>query len=76
MMSTPNSGSAGNGDSSESLGVPGNLGSMPDIQLQLSARSRQIRQLAARLADSERQRAGEVANASAVRVVSQADEGW
>ena len=59
--------SAGNGVGGDSFGVPGNLRRMSEIQQQLSLLSRQIGQLASRLADSERQRAKEAANATAMQ---------
>ena len=64
-MSTPSSGSAGNGAGGESFDVHGDLGGMSEIQEQLAVLSRQLGQLASRFTDSERQRAEEAATAAA-----------
>ena len=63
-MSTASSGSAGNGVGGERFDIPGNLGSMSEIQQQLLA-SRQMRQFASRFVDIERQRSEKAANAVA-----------
>ena len=73
-LSAPSLGLAGNSGGSEDFLVPGNLESIFEIHQQLSALSRQMGQRSARLADSERQRAREVDNATAVRAASQAEE--
>ena len=54
--------------------VPTSPGSMSEIQQQLSSLSRQMGQLASRLADSERQRAEETANAAALQAAQRAEE--
>ena len=53
-MSTPSSGSAGNGGGGERMGVPVDLGSMSEVQEQVAALSRQMEQFAARMAENER----------------------
>ena len=73
-MSTSSSGSAGNDVGGESIEVPTSLGSMSEIQQQLSTLSRQTGQLASRLTDSEGQRAEETANAVAMQAAQRAEE--
>ena len=73
-MSTPSSGSAGNGAGGERFDVRGDLGSMSEIQQQLAVLSRQLGQLASRFADSERQRAEEAANVTAMQAPHKAEE--
>ena len=73
-MSTPSSGSTGNGAGGERFDVSGDLRSMPEIQQQLSVHSRQMRQLVPRFKDSKRQRAEEAANAAAMQVAQKAEE--
>ena len=73
-MSTPSSGSADNGAGGERLDVHGDLGGMSEIQQQLAVLSRQLRQLATRFTDSERQRAEEVATAAAIQAVQKAEK--
>ena len=73
-MSTPSSGSTGNGAGGERFDVPEDLRSMSEIQLQLSVHSRQMRQLVPSFKDSERQRAEEAANAAAMQVAQKAEE--
>ena len=65
-MSTPSSGSAGNGAGDERFD-PGDLGSISEIQQQLVVRSRQMGQLAACFIVSERQRVEEAANVAAIQ---------
>ena len=60
-MSTPSPGSAGNGTGGERFDVHEDLGSMSEIQQQLTVMSRQLGQLASRFTDSQRQRAEEAA---------------
>ena len=73
-MSTPSSGSAGNGAGGERFDVQGGLGSMSEIQQQLAVLSRQLGQLASRFTDSERQRAEEAATAAAIQAAQKAEE--
>ena len=73
-MSTPSSGSAGNGAGGERLYVHGDLGGMSEIQQQLVVLSRQLGQLATRFTDSERQRAEEAAIAAAIQAAQKAEE--
>ena len=73
-MSTPSSGSAGNGAGGEIFDVNGDLGSMSEVQQQLTVLSRQLGQLASRFTDSERQRAEEAANAAAIQAAQKAEE--
>ena len=68
-MSTPSSGSAGNGAGGEILDVHGNLGGMSEIQQQLVVLS-----IATRFTDSERQRAEEAATAAAIEAAQKAEE--
>ena len=72
-MSTPSSGSAGNGAGGKRFDVHGDLGSMSEIQPQLSELSRQLGQLASRFIDSERQRAEEAATAAAMQAAQKAE---
>lgn len=62
-MSSPRARSAGNRDGNKRMRVRVNLGSTPKIQDQITALYRQLGQLAARIAEGERQRAEETANA-------------
>ena len=73
-MSTPSSGSDGNGVGGEIFDVHEDLGSMSEIQQQLSVLSRQIGQPTLRLTYSERQRAEEAANAATVQAARKAEE--
>ena len=73
-MSTPSSGSAGNGDGGERFDVDGVLGSMFEVQQQLAVLSRQLGQLASRFIDSERQRAEEAATAAPMQPAQKAEE--
>ena len=73
-MSTPSSGSASNGADGERFDVPGDLGSMSEIQQKLSALSRRMGQFASRFTDSERQRAEEAANAAAMQAARKDEE--
>ena len=73
-MSTPSSGSAGNGAGGERLGDHGDLGGMFEIQQQLAILSRQLGQLASRFTDSKRQRAEEAATSAAIQAAQKADE--
>ena len=66
-MSTPSSGSAGNGAGGERFDVHGDLGSMSEIQQHLTVLSIQLGQLASRFTDSQRKRAGEAANVAAIQ---------
>ena len=50
------------------MGVPVNFGSMSEKHEQIPALSRQLGQLAARIAEGKRNRADEIANAAATRV--------
>ena len=65
-MSTPSSGSAGNGAGGERFDVHGNLASMFEVQQQLAVLSRQLGQLASRLIDSEWQQVEKAATAAAM----------
>ena len=74
-MSTPRSGSVGNGAGGERLGFHGDLGGMSEIQQQqLAVLSRQMGQLATRFTDSERQRAEEAATAAVIQAAQKAEE--
>ena len=73
-MSTPSSGSASNGAGGEIFDVNGDLGSMSEVQQQLTVLSRQLGQLASRFTDSEWQRAEEAANAAAIQAAQKAEE--
>ena len=73
-MSKPSSGSTSNGAGSERLDAPEDLGSMSEIQQQLSVHSRQMGQILLRFTDSERHRAEEAANAAAMQVAEKAEE--
>ena len=73
-MPTPNSGSAGNGAGAEIFDVPGNLGSISEIQHELTVLSRQMGQLALRLTYRERQREEESVNATTMQVAQKAEE--
>ena len=73
-MSTPSLGSAGNGAGGERFDVPGNLGSMSEIQQQLTILSRQLRELVSRFTDNEWRRAEEAANAAAMEAGHKVEE--
>ena len=73
-MSTPSSGSAGNGAGGERLDLHEDLGSMSEIQLQLTVASRQLRQLASLFTDSEGQQSEEAANPAAMQAAQKAEE--
>ena len=73
-MSTPSSGSAGNGAGGKRFDVQGDLGSMSEIQQELAVLSRQVGQLATRFTDSERQRVEEAATAAAIQAAQKTEE--
>ena len=73
-MSTPSSGSAGNGSGGERFDVHGDLGSKSEIQQLLTVLFRQMGHLASRLTDNERQPAEEAANDTAMRAAQKSEE--
>ena len=73
-MSTPSSGSAGNGAGGERFDVHGDLGGMSEIQQQLTVLSRQTGQLTSRFTYSERQRAEGAAHVAAMQAAPKAKE--
>ena len=73
-MSTPSPGPVGNGTGDKRFDVHGDLGSMSEIQQQLTVLYRQLGQLALRFTDSERQRAEVTAIAAAIQAAQKSEE--